>query len=173
MARGSLGQAARTAITIAVLCVVLAVAALWGWSAATEPFPGKVDTPVCVEQTVKAGTKVFPQDVTVSVYNASTRDGLAGRTMAMFTTAGFREGSSGNVGAKPPVTTAQIWTTDPSSPAVALVASRLGKGVKVVRRDGPGFGVAVVVGERFTKLVDGRRSVRAAKDAQICSPPVE
>jgi hypothetical protein len=56
---------------------------------------------------------------------------------------------------------------------VKLVASRLGKDVVVVHRDGPGVGVAVVVGQRFTKLVDGKRAVVAAADTEICSPPVE
>jgi hypothetical protein len=166
-------QGARSAITITVLLVLLAVAAVWGWSAATEPLPGKVDTPICVQRSVKAGTKVFPQDVAVSVYNASTRDGLAGRTMKLFTDAGFVKGSSGNVSARPPVSTSAIWTADPGSPAVRLVASRLGKGVRVVRRDAPGVGVAVVVGQGFTKLVPGKRAVVAADDAEICSPPVE
>ena len=72
----ALARGLRSAITLTVLCVALAVAALWGWQAATEPLPAKVDTPICVTKQVPAGTKVFPEDVTVSVYNAGTRDGL-------------------------------------------------------------------------------------------------
>jgi hypothetical protein len=146
------------------------LAALWGWSAATEPLPAKVDTPVCVEHDVKAGTKVFPQDVTVSVFNAGTREGLAGRTMQLLTDDGFAEGTMGNVSAR--VGVAQIWTLEPENPAVRLVASRLGPDVEIERRDPPGVGVAVVVGDDFTDLVEGERATVADADATICSPPI-
>jgi len=161
---------ARTAITLAVLCVVLAIAALWGWSAATKPLPAKVDTPVCVEKEIPAGTKVFPQDVTVSVYNAGDREGLAGRTMQLLTDDGFAEGNDGNVNAQ--VTVVQIWTLEPDSPAVQLVASRLGEDVQIERRNPPGVGVAVVVGDEFEDLVEGDRAVVAEADTEVCSPPV-
>ena len=60
-----MSRGARSAITLSVLSVLLAVAAVWGWNAATEPLPAKVDTPLCTTQTISAGEKVFPQDVTV------------------------------------------------------------------------------------------------------------
>jgi hypothetical protein len=165
-------QGVRTAITLSVLGVLLLVAAVWGWSATTKPLPAKVDTPICVEQDVPAGTRVFPEDVTVSVYNAGTREGLAGRTMALFTDIGFNEGNSGNVTPGQPVRGSAIWTDDPTSPAVLLVASRLGPDVDIERRDPPGVGVVVVVGDEFKDLVKGHRAVRAEEDSEICSPPV-
>jgi hypothetical protein len=167
-----MSRGARTAVTLTVLVVALVAAGAWGWSAMMQPFPGKVDTPLCEARDVEAGTKVFPPDVTVSVYNSSTRDGLAGRTMQQLRDQGFREGRSGNIKSRPPVRTAAIWTRDPRNPAVRLVASRLGQGVRVVRREAPGAGVAVVVGADFSKPVKGRKFVVAAKDTQICSPPV-
>lgn len=163
-------RGARTAITLSVLCVVLAIAAVWGWSAAMKPLPAKVDTPTCIDKDVAEGDKVFPQDVTVSVYNASDRDGLAGRTMQLLTDEGFAEGKSGNVAGQ--VGVVQIWTLDPESPAVALVASRLGDDVEVQRRQPPGPGVAVVVGDDFEALVKGKKAVVAESDAEICSPPI-
>jgi LytR cell envelope-related transcriptional attenuator len=164
-------EGARSAVTISTLGLLLVVAALWGWSAATDPLPAKVDTPICVDRTVEAGTKVFAQDVTVSVFNAGTREGLAGRTMQLLTDDGFAKGSSGNVSAR--VDDVQIWTLDPQNPAVQLVASRLGPDVEIERREAPGVGVTVVVGDDFEDLVDGRRSVVAQDDATICSPPVD
>lgn len=166
----ALTRGLRSAITLAVLCLFLAVAALWGWQAATEPLPAKVDTPICVDEQVAAGTKIFPQDVTVSVYNAGDREGLAGRTMQQFTDEGFAEGTSGNVTAD--VSKVQIWTLEPESPAVKLVASRLGEDVEVERRNPPGVGVVVVVGDAFEDLVEGPRNITADADAEICSPPV-
>lgn len=167
-----MAQGARSAITLAVLGLVLVVAAVWGWTAATEPLPEKAGSAVCVDRTVPEGEKVFPQDVTVSVYNAGTREGLAGRVMQELTDAGFHEGNSGNAAPTVRVGVVQIWTDDPDSPDVRLVASRLGEGVQVEERDPVGFGVTVVVGDDFTDTVDGRRSVVAKSDATICSPPV-
>lgn len=166
-----MAQGARSAITLAALAVLLVLGAAWGWNAATEPLPAKVDTPICTTQTIAAGEKVFPQDVTVSVYNAGTRDGLAGRVMKDLHDDGFAEGSVGDASSAK-VAAVEIWTTEPDSPAVQLVASHLGKQVDVQRRDGLGAGITVVVGDDFTKVVKGRRSVVAADDAQVCSPPV-
>ena len=163
-------RGARTAITLSVLCVVLAVAAVWGWQATMKPLPAKVDTPICVDKEIPAGTKIFPQDVTVSVFNAGDREGLAGRTMQLFDEAGFARGNSGNVSAQ--VNVVQIWTLDPDSPAVQLVASRLGDDVEIERRNPPGVGVVVVVGDRFENLVKGNRTVVAEADVEVCSPPV-
>lgn len=166
-------QAARSTAVLAGLAVLLVLAALWGWGAVTEPFPGKSDPPKCVATPVAAGDKVFPGQVTVSVFNASERNGLAGRTMGLFTDAGFGEGDTGNAARDAEVGVAAIWTETPTSPDVLLVASRLGPDVEIVRREGRGVGVMVLVGDDFGDLVKGQRAVVAEEDARICSPPVE
>jgi LytR cell envelope-related transcriptional attenuator len=166
-----MADGARSAITLGALALLLVLAAAWGWNAATEPLPAKVDTPICTTQTIAEGDKVFPQDVTVSVYNAGTRDGLAGRVMQSLHNDGFAEGNKGDTSAGR-VGAAEIWTPDPDNPAVELVASHLGGQVDVKQRDGLGAGVTVVVGDRFTKVVKGDRSGGADDDAEICSPPL-
>ena len=168
-----LSAGARTAITMVVLLVVLAAGAAWGFNAAFAPFPGKVQSPLCVPRTVAKGARVFPADVTVSVYNAGTREGLAGRVMQELTDAGFRAGVDANAKPGTKVAKAQIWARDPRNPAVVLVAGRLGPHTRVVRKAALGPGVNVVVGDEFRKVVKGHRAVVAAKDATICSPPVE
>jgi hypothetical protein len=167
-----MAQGARSAVTLAVLCTLLAIAAAWGWDAATDPFPGKAEALTCVDQKVERGEKVYPDQVVVSVFNAGDREGLAGRTMGLLVDEGFREGDSGNAPAKAKVATAEIWTKDVKSPAVALVASRLGADAKIVRRRASGSGVVVVVGDGFKRLAKGRQLVVAKQDAEICSPPV-
>jgi hypothetical protein len=163
--------AARSGLTLAVLAALVVLGGLWGWSALTQPFPGRTQPPKCLPTTVQEGQRVFPEQVTVSVYNASERNGLAGSTMAEFANAGFAEGSTGNAPPKAQVVRAQIWTTTPESPDVRLVAGHLGP-ARIVRKDGPGVGVTVLVGPRYEGLVKGPRSVRAAKETEICSPPV-
>jgi LytR cell envelope-related transcriptional attenuator len=165
-------QAAKTAVTLGALCGVLVLVGLWAWNAATEPFPGKTDPPLCVSTQVAAGEQVFPQQVTVSVYNASDRNGLAGRTIDLLVDDGFHEGVTGNAPRGTRVPLAEIWTTTPESPDVRLVATRLGKSAEVVRREGMGVGVTVVVGDDFEDLAKGKKSVVAEDDADICSPPV-
>jgi hypothetical protein len=165
-------QAAKSTVTLGVLTVLLVLVGLWGWNAATDPLPGKSDPPKCVSTEVSAGDRVFPQQVTVSVYNASDRNGLAGRTMDVLVDAGFNKGDTGNAPRNAQVVTSAIWTATPDSPDVLLVASRLGKSVEVVRRDGLGVGVTVIVGDEFKDVVPGKKAVIAEDDADICSPPV-
>ena len=163
-------QPVRTTITLLALGLVLAVAAVWGWNAATKPLPAKVDSAICVDTDVAQGDKIYPQQVTVSVYNAGRREGLAGRTMQLLTDAGFAKGNAGNA-ASAKVGTVAIWTTTPDSPDVRLVASYF-DAPEIKRREGPGSGVTVIVGDGFKTLAEGKRAVRAEADATICSPPV-
>jgi LytR cell envelope-related transcriptional attenuator len=165
-------QVARSGLTLAGLAVLVILGGLWGWSAMTQPFPGKATPPKCVLTSVQPGEKVFPGQVTVSVFNASERNGLASATMAEFSNAGFAEGDTGNAPSRARVVRAAIWAPSASSPDVRLVASRLGPSTPVVRRDGPGVGVSVIVGDGYTKLVKGPPSVPVKQEAEICSPPV-
>lgn len=163
---------AKSAATLVVLGAVLFFGVIWGWSAVTEPFPEKIDLPVCEATPVAKGDKIFPTQVVVSVYNAGDRLGLAGTTMRKFEDGGFREGDSGNAPKSAQVPIVQIWASEPRNPAVRLVESRLGAAHKVVKKDGPGAGVTVIVGDGFRKLLKGPRFVVARKNTTICSPPV-
>lgn len=163
----------RTALTLGTLCVLLLIGVSWGWSAVTAPFPESTDTPICTDTTVPAGTKVYPDQVLVSVANAGNTEGLAGQVMQLLADAGFGEGETANAPASADVAVAEIWTDDPTSPAVRLVASRLGDKAKVVERDSDLPGVTVIVGDDFTKLAKGHKWGRSDQDAEICSPPAE
>jgi hypothetical protein len=156
-----------------VLVLLLLVGAWWGWSSVTAPFPGKADPALCEDQAVHKGDKVFPEQVVVSVLNAGSREGLAGRTMQLLAARGFREGESGNAPNGTEIVVAQIWTEDPTNPAVRLLQARLGPGVHVIRRENPAVGVTLVVGDRFKGPVPGPKSVTARTDTEICSPPLE
>lgn len=168
--REALSPRARSALTLSVLVLLLIGALLWGWSATTTPLPDLTSDEACVETEIEAGTKIYPDQVLVSVLNAGSRDGLAGRTMQEFIDAGFGEGERGNAPANADVTRAQIWTSTPHHPAVRLVRSRLGD-ARIVDRSSSAPGVVVVVGDKFDNLVPGRKTTTPVSTATICSPP--
>ena len=161
----------KSLLTLGVLGVLLLVAGAWGISALTKPFPGDGDPPVCVDVAFAEGERIVRGDVTVSVLNAGTRNGLAGLTMDLFVDAGFAAGQEGNANERAKVDNVEIWTDDPRHPAVLLVAGQLGDAVEVVRRDPSAAGVQVVVGDEFEDLVNGPRRIVARSDVDVCGPP--
>lgn len=162
----------RSAMTLLVLLGLLLVGVVWGWSAVTEPFPESAEVAICTETTVPAGTKVYPDQVTVSVANAGSREGLAGRTMQLLVDGGFGRGQTGNAPGGTEVAFAEIWTDDPQNPAVRLLKGKLGGRATVVRRDTTLVGVTVIVGDDFMRLREGGAWTRSREDSRICSPPV-
>lgn len=168
-----IGPRLRSALTLSALCLLLVVGLAWGWQAMTKPLPSPdlatEEPPVCTDRTVEAGSRLRRKDVVVSVFNGGTTSGLAGRTLARLAERGFVVGESGNAGERVP--RAQVWAPDKRNPAVVLVRRNLGKGIRVVEREGLGPGVTVVVGDDLGRLRPGPRSVRVRKDATVCSPP--
>lgn len=161
----------RSALTLATLTVLLVAGAGLGWNALTAPLPEKEKLPVCIETSVAAGEVVFPDQVTVSVYNGSRTNGLAHRTMASLTERGFHRGADGN-SPKKVKKGVRIWADNPKDPGVSLVASQF-KNAKVVPGDKLGHGVVVVVGDNATlrSATKSPVSVTAESDGRICTPP--
>ncbi len=129
--------ALKSLLTLAVLAALVAIAAVWGWAAFTEPLPQDEPVAICEDTAVAAGSEVRRDQVVVSVFNGSRRSGLAGATSAQLEERGF---VAGDVGDSPlPVASTQIWSADPTNPAVQLVQQQF-KGAQVVPGDalGPG-----------------------------------
>jgi hypothetical protein len=163
---------AKSAVTLGVLTLILVLGVSWGYAQVTEPFPGKVDPPICVDTSYPAGERIYPSDVTVSVVNASGREGLAGRVMKELVDEGFAKGQTGNAPKGTTVPRVEIWTKDADSSAVLLVRSRLGQ-AEVLEKPVPGAaGIVVVVGGDFEHIFDGGRpSILAEGDTVVCGPP--
>ena len=158
--------ALRSALTLAVLALLVVVAAVWGWAALTEPFPEDEPVAICEETDVAAGGEVRRDQVVVSVFNGSDRSGLAGSTMAQLVERGFVEGDVGD--APLPAASTQIWSSEPTNPAVLLVKQQF-KQAKIVAGDPLGDGVVVVVGEKFKNLKKKQvESVLAESDTTYC-----
>ncbi len=166
-----LNASARSGATLAVLAVIFLGGVTWAWSQVTDPFPEKIEQPDCIETLIPAGEDVTPGDLVVSVLNAGDQDGLARETMDRLVKFGFAEGERDNAPTKGDVPPVQIWTTEPDSPAVALLRSYLGKGVKVVDQESSEPGITIVVSDGFPGVVKGRRGRTAEEDVYVCSPP--
>lgn len=170
-----MGATARSALTLGVLGLLLVVGAAWGWSALTQPLPDgsiggdALEPPKCARKSVPAGTKVYPSEVTVSVFNGGTAAGLAGRTMGLLNDRDFAAGDTGNAPRDRRILRAEIWTKDKDNPAVQLVASHLGR-VRIIEGKRLGVGVVVVVGDGLTRLAPGRKFVRTTSRTKFCSP---
>jgi hypothetical protein len=159
----------KSALTLLVLIALLVVAGVWGWQAATKPFPSSEPAPLCTDVTVLTGTQVFRDQVAVSVYNGSDRSGLASATMEQLEERGFVGADSGNAPAK--VDGVEIWSDEPRNAAVRLVARQF-KGARIVSGEQLGRGVVVVVGESFKSLRKKEvESVTAVESSTFCSPP--
>ena len=168
----SLSSSARSALTVAVLVLLLVLGLVWGWVSVTAPVPqSAAPQEACVPTDIAEGEAVRPDQVVVSILNASRREGLAGRTMSLFEDAGFVAGDHGNAPPETEVSRAQVWAADPDAPSVLLVRSWLGKGTRIVAAESSAPGVVVVVGDKFDDLTEGRRRIVAAEAATICSPP--
>jgi hypothetical protein len=164
----------RTAITLAALAVLMVLGVTWGWAQVLKPFPGKVDAPICVDTSYKAGDELFVQDVTVSVFNASGREGLAARTLQQLEDAGFAGGQTANAPKGTSLTApAEIWVKDSGDAAAKLLRARVGKVPIVEHPENTAAGITLVVGDQFTDLRQGPDSIILKDDAVVCSPPVE
>jgi hypothetical protein len=174
MRRSSLSARLRTLLTLTCLALLMLVGVTWGWAQVSEPFPGKADAPTCVDTSYAGGDELFVQDVTVSVLNASSREGLAGRTLQALEDAGFAGGQTANAPKGTAVTTpAEIWVSDPENPGAKLLRKWVGK--IPIRSDvvNPAAGITLVVGDTFGELREGPGSVLLEDDAVVCSPPVQ
>ena len=164
----------KSALTLSVLASLLVLVGAGAVNAATEPFPGKTDPPICVATSIDAGERVFPEQVRSASTTPATATGLAGRTIAAVHRGRVQPGRDrqrpGNARVR---YGAQIWTTDPDKPGRAARRHPARSGAEVVRRER----------RRGRRHRRRRRRVRGARsrarrqwsaddDTEICSPPV-
>ncbi len=155
----------RSTLTLLGLALTVVVATMWGWGALTKPFPHDEPVPVCTDTRITAGTEVRRDQVVVSIFNGSGRSGLASATRAQLSERNF---VSGDIGDSERSKTTQIWTDDPTNPAVQLVRRQFNK-AQVVSGKELGIGVVVVVGEKFTSLRKKQiESFVAKEDSTFC-----
>ena len=167
------GRRVTTAVTLLVLLVVLGGMAVFGYRALTSPLPGgAADDDACSEVEKEVQGFLKRSEVQVSVFNAGTKEGLAGTTLEKVEEAGFRAGNAGNAPTSAEVRRAVVWTTEPNDPAAALVARAFGKRTTVeVTETDLGPGIDVLVGNRFNGLdPKAPRRIKLAAPVETCVP---
>ncbi len=169
------GRHITTAVTMLVLVGLLVLGATWGWQALFEEVPGSGEaaepTPSCTTEVIRAGDKVSADQVTVSVFNGGTRNGLADQTLDALTRRGFRPGQVGNAPDDLDVRRVQVWSTIENDPRARLVARQFGKKTRVRFSDEDlGRGIDVIVGNGFRKLDKAPRSVTVKNRRELCLP---
>lgn len=164
-----------TAITLLVLCGLLATGAVIGWQKLFQDLPD-VPTPVaepspsCSSEGVQKGDRLRSSQVVTSVFNAGSRSGLAGDTLDALAKRGFERGEVGNAPDDVHVRRVQVWTSQRNDAEARLVALQFGKKTKVkVSKLDLGPGVDVVVGNKFKGLAKAKRSIRVRKQQQVCA----
>jgi hypothetical protein len=159
-----------TGATLVVAAVLLCIMAVWGFNAATAPVPDDNTSssggPTCAREDQKVTKYVERGDVTVSVYNAGKRSGLAQKTMDLLERAGFKPGEVNNAPEGTDVKRAEVYSTEDDDPDAQLVALALGRKTQVVHNDEElGPGVDVVIGDRFKGL-----NAKAPKNVELPKP---
>lgn len=161
----------RSALTLTTLTALVLGGGAFGWQALTAPLPEQEELPTCVTTTARVGDVILPDQVTISVYNGSRRNGLASRTLNDLVERGFHRGDTGN-SPKQIRKGIQIWADDPTNPAVALVAAQFKK-PKIVAGERLGHGVVIIVGDETSlrSTAKAPQSLAAVTDGPICTPP--
>ncbi len=160
-----------TAVTLTVLVALLATGAFVGWRALFAPVPDvpTAGTGAAEECQVSRGDTVRTRDVTVSVYNAGSRSGLAGQTQDELVARGFIPGDIGNAPDDlSGVRFVRVLAETRRDPAARLVALQFGKKTRVQAAPDLGSGVEVIVGDRFKGLVKAPRKIRADAPGSSC-----
>jgi hypothetical protein len=162
-----------TATTMVVLLLILLVGAFVGWRTFSAPLPGSgssASAKVHCVKGLKRGQVVHSDEVTVSVYNAGTRSGLAGRTLQQLLSRRFIPGDVGNApGNLSGVHFVRVLSPTRADPAARLVALQFGPHTTVqVSHADLGPGVEVIVGDRFVGLKHAPQQLRARASGSGC-----
>lgn len=164
-----------TAVTLTVLVTLLVIAGSWGWRAlfspVRDPEPAAAPPPSVCGQAGKDGTlRLRAKNVTVSVFNAGTRPGLASSTRSKLAARGFQPGEAANAPPDISIRFVQVWSTRRNDPAARLVAKQFGPDTLVKFTDDDlGPGIDVIVGNDFRgfrkKVI---KSVKVTEPGDTC-----
>jgi len=160
----------RAAVTLLVLCGLLAVGLYVGLEKLFEPVDSPSAEPPSRCRTLAKGERLRAKKVVVNVLNGGTRAGLASQTLESLTGRGFRAGEVGNA-PNNRVKRAQVWIVEGEEAAGRLVALNFGPRTPVLtHEDVVEGGVDVVVADGFVALAEPQLAIRLRKPTELCRP---
>ena len=163
---------ARTPITLLVLLVFVIGAGWFGWEQFNDPYDNPFgDSSECVDESLAKGTRLKARQVTVNVYNAGNREGLAGQTMERLQRRGFRSGTAENAPTRISVDRVAIYDSEPRSAEVTLVRRQFTGKVRLLRKPDIAEGVDVVVGSGFRGIErSAKTALQLSTSEDVCVP---
>ena len=141
------------ALTLVVAAAIFAFGGLTGFRLLTSSADTADEAPTCTTKTVTQGERLDSNLVTVNVFNASNRAGLANRVTINLQTNGFLGGTISNSESATKPSKVAILTDDPRDPRVRLVARQFKDKVAYRKPDiTVDSGVIVIVGDDYSGL---------------------
>jgi hypothetical protein len=162
-------------LTLTVAAAVFVIGAVVGFRLLiAKPDDAVAATPTCKDEVITAGNPIDSNVVTVNVFNASARSGLANRVKLDLQKNGFRGGQIGNSESATKPRRVAILTSDPNDPRVALVASQFKDKVQYAAPDiSVEDGIVVVVGDDYRGVKsDAVTTTISGNDLSVCVPVV-
>lgn len=155
----------RALITLALVALMLFFAFWYAYSYyKTSSEPTAAPAAACTTAAAPPkGAAPQPSEITVNVYNATDRDGLAGKTATEVRGRGFEVATVTNDPLQRTVPGPAEVRYGKAGAAKAKVVLGLVKGAKPVRDARSDASVDLVLGEKFTALVKPRQQVPAGK----------
>jgi hypothetical protein len=168
-----MSRGVRTATLLGAV-LVFVVGLLGGFSLLTQKADTTPTEDLCENRTVAKGGELTSNLVTVNVYNASNRSGLANRVTINLQRRNFLGGEIGNNPSTAKPKRVAILTTDRDDPRVQLVARQFGKQVVFAEPDvNLPDGVTVIVGDDFKGLAKkAPNAVKSDREITVCLPTV-
>lgn len=166
------------AVTLVVLALLFTGGIVVGLRLVTAPIPeleleNETSGPTCKETTLRPGSDLAREQVTVDVYNAGTVSGLASQTQRRLSRYDYQRGVIGNaddLGVHARNVT--IVTDDPGGAMARLLRQQFRGHVRVIKGEkAESGGISVVVGDRFVGL--NRRAkptVPVREKLEVCVP---
>ena len=159
--------------TLFVAVAVFVVAVFVGFKLLTASADTFDAAPTCEDRTVAEGEELTSNLVTVNVFNASQRAGLANRVSINLQRRGFLGGTVANSTSEVKPDGVAVLTDDRDDPRVELVAAQF-EDVEYAEPDiRAADGVTVVIGDGYKDLVDAEREVESDREITVCVPVVD
>jgi hypothetical protein len=161
-------------LTLTVAAAIFAFGGITGFRLLTSSADTADPAPTCTTKTVAKGEPLDSNLVTVNVFNASTRSGLANRVTINLQSNGFLGGTIGNNESATKPRRVAILTDDPRDPRVRLVAQQFKDEVAFRKPDiSVSSGVIVIVGDDYSGLrSEAPKKITSDREITACVPHV-